>query len=55
MKLANGAAFIEIDPTLTQEQFDGEKHQNIYERLDSLSVGHSEIVLLLSSSRRFLY
>jgi hypothetical protein len=47
--------FIEIYPTLTQEHFEGEKHQNIFIRRNSLSVGHPEIVLLLYPLWRFLY
>jgi hypothetical protein len=53
MQNGNWTSLIGIFPTLTQEQAEGERHQNIHARRDSLSV-ISEIVLLLSPLSLFL-
>jgi len=39
----NWTAFVEVCPTLTQEQLEGKKHQNICEHCKFLSVAHPEI------------
>jgi hypothetical protein len=39
----NWTAFVEVCPTLTQEQLEGTKHQNICEHFKFLSVAHPEI------------
>ncbi len=42
-RAATGPSFVEICPTLTQEQVEGQKHQNICGHCKFLSFAHPEI------------